>query len=75
MYIVIITKCPTNNALFSCCLLQVVLELCQSKEITDRETISNHLERIKTLVSSWAAQVCLSQQSSVHIRCDFCVAV
>ncbi|XP_024913138.1 zinc finger protein 14-like isoform X3 [Cynoglossus semilaevis] len=39
---------------------RVVLELCQSKEITDRETISNHLERIKTLVSSWAAQPCFA---------------
>lgn len=38
-------------------LLQVVLELCQSKQVTDRETVDMHLERIRSLVSTWAAQV------------------
>ena len=36
---------------------RVVLELCQTEEIIDRETIELHLERIKSLVSTWAAQV------------------
>lgn len=43
---------PTNPVL-----LQVVLELCRSKQVTDRETVDMHLERIRNLVSTWAAQV------------------
>lgn len=43
---------PTNLVL-----LQVVLELCRSKQVTDRETVDMHLERIRSLVSTWAAQV------------------
>lgn len=38
-------------------MLQMVLELCQSKQVTDRETVDMHLERIRSLVSTWAAQV------------------
>lgn len=37
--------------------VQIVLELCQSKQVTDRETVDMHLERIRSLVSTWAAQV------------------
>uniref|UniRef100_A0A3B4H7L9 Zinc finger protein 14-like n=1 Tax=Pundamilia nyererei TaxID=303518 RepID=A0A3B4H7L9_9CICH len=36
---------------------RVVLELCRTEQITDRETIEMHLNRIKALVSTWAAQV------------------
>lgn len=36
---------------------QVVLELCRAEQIRDTETIEMHLERIKALVSTWAAQV------------------
>ncbi|XP_034433781.1 zinc finger protein 616-like [Hippoglossus hippoglossus] len=39
---------------------RVVLELCQTEEIIDRETIELHLERIKALVSTWAAQPCFA---------------
>uniref|UniRef100_A0AAX7VRC2 C2H2-type domain-containing protein n=1 Tax=Astatotilapia calliptera TaxID=8154 RepID=A0AAX7VRC2_ASTCA len=35
---------------------RVVLELCRTEQITDRETIEMHLNRIKALVSTWAAQ-------------------
>ncbi|CAI5636325.1 unnamed protein product [Oreochromis niloticus] len=35
---------------------RVVLELCRAEQITDRETIEMHLNRIKALVSTWAAQ-------------------
>lgn len=42
-------------------LLQVVLELCRTEQITDTETIEMHLERIKSLVSTWAAQVSFSK--------------
>lgn len=35
----------------------MVLELCRSEQITDTETIEMHLQRIKSLVSTWAAQV------------------
>lgn len=38
---------------------QVVLELCRAEEITEAETIEMHLERIRTLISTWAAQVSL----------------
>lgn len=41
-------------------LLQVVLELCRAEPIADAETIEMHLERIRALVSTWAAQVSLS---------------
>ncbi|XP_029351527.1 zinc finger protein 14-like [Echeneis naucrates] len=40
---------------------RVVLELCQAEQITDRETIEMHLEQIKALVSTWAAQPCFSE--------------
>ncbi|KAG7225582.1 hypothetical protein INR49_004988 [Caranx melampygus] len=40
---------------------RVVLELCQAEPITDRETIEMHLEQIKTLVSTWAAQPCFAE--------------
>lgn len=39
-------------------LLQVVLDLCRAEQITDMDAIEMHLERIKDLVSTWAAQVC-----------------
>lgn len=35
----------------------MVLELCRTEQITDTETIEMHLQRIKSLVSTWAAQV------------------
>ncbi|XP_068995965.1 zinc finger protein 11-like [Embiotoca jacksoni] len=35
---------------------RVVLELCQTEQVTDTETIEMHLDRIKALVSAWAAQ-------------------
>ncbi|XP_028307462.1 zinc finger protein 11-like [Gouania willdenowi] len=37
---------------------RVVLELCRSTEMTDRESVEIHLDRINTLVSSWASQPC-----------------
>ncbi|XP_035504835.2 zinc finger protein 99-like isoform X2 [Scophthalmus maximus] len=40
---------------------RVVLELCQAEEMTDRETIEMHLDRIKALVSTWAAQPCFAE--------------
>ncbi|XP_026182165.1 zinc finger protein 14-like [Mastacembelus armatus] len=39
---------------------RVVLELCQTEQVTDTETIEMHLERIKALVSAWAAQPCFA---------------
>nr|XP_020469342.1 zinc finger protein 585A-like [Monopterus albus] len=39
---------------------RVVLELCRTEQITDTETIEMHLERIKALVSTWAAQPCFA---------------
>lgn len=41
--------------------LQVVLELCRTQQVSDPETVEMHLERIKALVSSWAAQVGFSK--------------
>ncbi|KAJ3611979.1 hypothetical protein NHX12_020258 [Muraenolepis orangiensis] len=35
---------------------RVVLDLCRSDQITEMETIEVHLERIKTIISTWAAQ-------------------
>uniref|UniRef100_A0A3B4Z8M7 Zinc finger protein 14-like n=1 Tax=Stegastes partitus TaxID=144197 RepID=A0A3B4Z8M7_9TELE len=32
---------------------RVVLELCHAEQITDRETIEMHLDRIKALISTW----------------------
>lgn len=52
VYLALTVTFPTNLGL-----LQVVLELCRSKQVTDRETIDMHLERIRSLVSTWAAQV------------------
>ncbi|KAK5876619.1 hypothetical protein CesoFtcFv8_025954 [Champsocephalus esox] len=40
---------------------RVVLELCRAEQIQDTETIEMHLERIKTLVSTWAAQPCFAE--------------
>ncbi|XP_030006031.1 zinc finger protein 14-like [Sphaeramia orbicularis] len=40
---------------------RVVLELCRADQITDMETIEMHLERIKHLVSTWAAQPCFAE--------------
>ncbi|KAM3587540.1 uncharacterized protein V6R79_008686 [Siganus canaliculatus] len=40
---------------------RVVLELCRSEQVTDTETIQMHLERIRTLVSTWAAQPCFAE--------------
>lgn len=40
---------------------RVVLELCRTSQITDRETIEMHLKRIKALISSWAAQPCFAE--------------
>lgn len=40
---------------------RVVLELCQSEQITEPETIEMHLERIRTLISTWAAQPCFEE--------------
>uniref|UniRef100_A0A8C6V2Q6 C2H2-type domain-containing protein n=1 Tax=Neogobius melanostomus TaxID=47308 RepID=A0A8C6V2Q6_9GOBI len=37
---------------------RVVLELCRVEAITNLESIDAHLEQIKTLISTWAAQVC-----------------
>ncbi|XP_018552768.2 uncharacterized protein LOC108897557 [Lates calcarifer] len=39
---------------------RVVLELCQAEQVTDTETIEMHLERIKVLISTWAAQPCFA---------------
>uniref|UniRef100_UPI0037E782CB zinc finger protein 11-like n=1 Tax=Semicossyphus pulcher TaxID=241346 RepID=UPI0037E782CB len=39
---------------------RVVLELCRAEQVTDTETIEMHLERIKALVSTWAAQPCFA---------------
>uniref|UniRef100_A0A3Q2NUL0 Zinc finger protein 11-like n=1 Tax=Fundulus heteroclitus TaxID=8078 RepID=A0A3Q2NUL0_FUNHE len=36
---------------------RVVLELCRSEKIADTDSIQLHLEQIKTLISTWAAQV------------------
>ncbi|XP_041833320.1 zinc finger protein 420-like isoform X2 [Melanotaenia boesemani] len=35
---------------------RMVLELCRPEQITDTESIEMHLDRIKALVSTWAAQ-------------------
>ncbi|XP_029018710.1 zinc finger protein 14-like isoform X1 [Betta splendens] len=40
---------------------RVVLELCRTEQITDTETIEMHLERIKALISTWAAQPCFAE--------------
>eukprot|EP00064_Thunnus_orientalis_P019763 superscaffoldBa00005096_g19891 len=39
----------------------VVLELCRAEPITETETIEMDLERIKALVSTWAAQPCFAE--------------
>uniref|UniRef100_A0A3B3UYA6 Zinc finger protein 11-like n=1 Tax=Poecilia latipinna TaxID=48699 RepID=A0A3B3UYA6_9TELE len=36
---------------------RLVLELCRSEKSTDIESVEMHLDRIRTLMSSWAAQV------------------
>lgn len=46
-------------------LLQVVLELCRAEPVADAETIEMHLERIRALVSTWAAQVSLSVYTAI----------
>ncbi|TNN40981.1 Zinc finger protein 91 [Liparis tanakae] len=40
---------------------RVVLELCRAEQIRDTETIELHLERIRALVSTWAAQPCFAE--------------
>ncbi|XP_061523668.1 zinc finger protein 420-like isoform X1 [Phycodurus eques] len=40
---------------------RVVLELCRSEAIPERETIDMHLSRIGGLVSTWAAQPCFAE--------------
>lgn len=40
---------------------RVVLELCRAEPITETETIEMDLERIKALVSTWAAQPCFAE--------------
>uniref|UniRef100_A0A1A7WM11 Zinc finger protein 473 n=2 Tax=Iconisemion striatum TaxID=60296 RepID=A0A1A7WM11_9TELE len=40
---------------------RVVLEMCRSEQILDTEAIELHLEQIKTLVSTWAAQPCFAE--------------
>lgn len=42
--------------------------MCRAKQIIDRETIEMHLERIRALVSTWAAQV--SPSSGVRAACS-----
>lgn len=51
--------------------LQVVLELCRAEPMADAETIEVHLERIRALVSTWAAQVGLPfcEQRSAICSC------
>ncbi|XP_076016017.1 uncharacterized protein LOC143008236 [Genypterus blacodes] len=39
---------------------RVVLELCRAEQIADMDVIELHLERIKDLVSTWAAQPCFA---------------
>uniref|UniRef100_A0A1A8USP6 Zinc finger protein 473 n=1 Tax=Nothobranchius furzeri TaxID=105023 RepID=A0A1A8USP6_NOTFU len=39
---------------------RVVLEMCRSEQISDTEAIEMHLDQIKTLVSTWAAQPCFT---------------
>uniref|UniRef100_A0A1A8FWY4 Zinc finger protein 473 n=1 Tax=Nothobranchius korthausae TaxID=1143690 RepID=A0A1A8FWY4_9TELE len=39
---------------------RVVLEMCRSEQISDAEAIEMHLDQIKTLVSTWAAQPCFA---------------
>ncbi|XP_023126333.2 zinc finger protein 420-like isoform X2 [Amphiprion ocellaris] len=40
---------------------RVVLELCRAEQIRDTETIEMHLDRIKALISTWAAQPCFAE--------------
>ncbi|XP_071776711.2 uncharacterized protein LOC139928172 [Centroberyx gerrardi] len=40
---------------------RVVLDLCRAEQISEMETIEMHLERIKTLISTWAAQPCFAE--------------
>lgn len=40
---------------------RVVLEMCRTDQTTDMESIGFHLERIKALVSTWAAQPCFAE--------------
>uniref|UniRef100_A0A8C3AEB1 TERF1-interacting nuclear factor 2 N-terminal domain-containing protein n=1 Tax=Cyclopterus lumpus TaxID=8103 RepID=A0A8C3AEB1_CYCLU len=54
---------------------RVVLELCRAERILDTETIEMHLERIKALVSTWAAQVSLFFLNCVLQVCFFHRAV
>lgn len=42
--------------------------MCRAKQIIDRETIEMHLERIRALVSTWAAQVSVS--AGVRAACS-----
>ncbi|KAM9327557.1 uncharacterized protein KZ484_019031 [Pholidichthys leucotaenia] len=39
---------------------RVILDLCRAEQITDTETIEMHLEKIKAIVSTWAAQPCFA---------------
>ncbi|XP_029969690.1 zinc finger protein 14-like [Salarias fasciatus] len=39
---------------------RVVLELCRSAPVQEAEAIEAHLERIKSLISTWAAQPCFA---------------
>ncbi|KAM4615172.1 uncharacterized protein ACJ7VT_010371 isoform 2-T2 [Polymixia lowei] len=40
---------------------RVVLDLFRAEQITEVETIEMHLERIKNLISNWAAQPCFAE--------------
>ncbi|XP_056133206.1 zinc finger protein 99-like [Lampris incognitus] len=40
---------------------KVILDICRAERMTDLETIEMHLERIKTLISTWAAQPCFAE--------------
>lgn len=40
---------------------RMVLELCQADQITNLDTIGMHLEQIKALISTWAAQPCFAE--------------
>lgn len=39
---------------------RVVLDLCRAEQIVDLETIQMHLEKIRTLISSWTTQTCFA---------------
>ncbi|XP_037315662.2 zinc finger protein 11-like isoform X2 [Pungitius pungitius] len=40
---------------------RVVLEMCRAEQIGDAEAVEMHLEHIKALVSTWAAQPCFAE--------------